>query len=157
MIRFVSGSLFDSEAQTLVNPVNTVGVSGAGLAKEFKKRWPKMHEAYALRCERGHFGALSPEGPLWLWHSNATGWTTILCFATKEHWRDPSELEFIEAGLAEFVRTYQALGITSIAFPALGCGNGGLDWADVMPLMTRYLEPLDLPIAIHEPMPKRRT
>ena len=146
MIRFVTGSLFDSDAQVLVNPVNTVGTSGAGLALAFKKRWPDMHTEYAKFCKLGELGR---RRSLFLWKK--TGCPVVLCFATKEHWRDPSELEFIEAGLAEFVRCYRLLGITSIAFPALGCGNGGLDWLDVMPLMTRYLEPLDIPIEIYQP------
>ncbi len=144
MIRFVRGSLFDADVHTLVNPVNKVGVSGAGLAKEFKRRYPEMHTAYARACKRGELG--------WIWMWTSTESDAVLCFPTKEHWRDPSTLGLIELGLSELVRTYRRLGITSIAFPALGCGNGGLDWADVKPLMTRYLERLEIPVAIHGPI-----
>lgn len=145
-VRFVRGSLFDSDAQTLVNPVNRVGVSGAGLAKEFKKRYPNMHRDYALACKNNAMGNLRIS---WRHPHDA-----VLCFVTKEHWRDPSRLELIEAGLEEFVRSewVRNATITSIAFPALGCGNGGLDWLDVQPLMTRYLEKVDIPVAIHVPM-----
>jgi O-acetyl-ADP-ribose deacetylase (regulator of RNase III) len=148
MIRFVKkGSLFGSTSQTLVNPVNRVGVSGAGLAKDFKRRWPDMHKDYVEACKEKTMGALR------------LSWTfphvhMVLCFVTKEHWRDPSTLELIEAGLKQFAASPWTKDgtITSIAFPALGCGNGGLDWKDVKPLMTSYLEPIDLPIEIYEPI-----
>lgn len=71
----------------------------------------------------------------------------VLLFPTKEHWRNPSRIEYIEAGLAKFRRTYAEKGITSAAFPRLGCGNGELDWTDVQPVMEKYLK--DLPIDIY--------
>lgn len=73
----------------------------------------------------------------------------ILLFPTKEHWRRPSKLEYIEAGLVKFVQTYAEKNITSIAFPRLGCGNGELNWEDVRPLMEKYLNPLPIDIYIY--------
>src|SRR5581483_3547930 len=71
----------------------------------------------------------------------------VLNFPTKKHWRQPSQLEFIEAGLQKFVASYTKEKIASVAFPQLGCGNGELNWSDVQPLMTRYLA--DLPINVY--------
>jgi len=70
----------------------------------------------------------------------------LLQFPTKEHWRNPSKLEYIEKGLMAFVRKYADYNISSIAFPKLGCGNGELDWNEVKPLMEKYLK--DLPIDV---------
>lgn len=59
----------------------------------------------------------------------------IINFPTKGHWRSRSRLEDIRAGLDDLVRVVDALGLDSIAVPALGCGNGGLDWSAVRPLI----------------------
>lgn len=75
----------------------------------------------------------------------------ILIFPTKLHFRDPSELEYIEAGMQKFVQTYAAKGIKSVAFPRLGCGLGGLDWdTQVNPLMKEYLSSLPIKVLIYQ-------
>lgn len=133
MITYVEGSLFHSPAGVLVNTVNTVGVMGKGIAADFRKLYPGMYEEYRTLCEAGKIEI----GTLWLYRSANK---SVLNFPTKQDWRRPSDLKFIEAGLRAFVRMYQAAGISSIAFPALGCGNGGLDFEGaVRPLMEHYL------------------
>lgn len=136
-------SIFDSSAQTLVNTVNCVGVMGKGLAKEFKSREPGMFRAYREICYRGD---LRP-GLLWLWRGK-TSW--VLNFPTKIHWRNPSKIEWIEAGLQKFVANYKSLDISEVSFPRLGCGNGDLDWNEVRPLMEKYLGDLSIPVFIHD-------
>lgn len=136
-------SLFESNAQTLVNTVNCVGVMGKGIAKAFKQREPEMFTAYKRLCDQ----KLLVPGKLWLWRGSEN-W--VLNFPTKLHWRSPSKIEWVEAGLDKFVRTYEAQGVTEIAFPKLGCGNGGLDWEEVRPLMERYLSDLTIPVFIHD-------
>jgi hypothetical protein len=116
---------------------------GKGLAKAFKEREPRMFAAYKRLCETK---SLQP-GKLWLWRGD-NGW--VLNFPTKIHWRNPSNIEWIEEGLRKFVQKYQEHGISEISFPRLGCGNGGLDWNHVRPLMERYLSPLQIPVYIHD-------
>lgn len=147
MLHYVTTSLFESPAQTLVNTVNTVGVMGKGIAAEFKRRYPEMYEAYRGFCEQ----RLLAVGKLQLYRS-PNKW--VLNFPTKEDWRRPSKLEWIELGLKKFVSTYTDQGITSIAFPMLGCGNGQLQWDDVRPVMERYLKPLTIPVFVHLAEPK---
>jgi O-acetyl-ADP-ribose deacetylase (regulator of RNase III) len=142
MLKYVSSNLFDSPAQTLVNTVNVVGVMGKGIAAEFKRRYPGMFRRYAEHCKNGSLDI----GKLYLYR---TANKLILNFPTKKHWRHPSRLEYIEAGLKKFVDTYAAHGIVSISFPQLGCGNGGLPWSEVQPLMQRYLKDLPIPVYIH--------
>lgn len=143
MLIYRRTSILESTAQTLVNTVNCVGVMGKGIALHFKEREPKMFAAYARLCEQKK---LAP-GKLWLWQGT-TSW--ILNFPTKIHWRNPSRLEWIEAGLKKFTSVYSSVGIREISFPRLGCGNGGLDWDDVRPLMERYLAELPISVYIHD-------
>ena len=142
MIHYVSGNMFDSPAQTLVNPVNTVGVMGKGLALEFKNRYPKMFEEYKKQCRDG-----------WLYVGSFMLWRAkdhfVLNFPTMKHWKDPSSLIYVEAGLLSFVNEYESYGVSSIAFPRLGCGNGGLDWKTVKPVMERYLQELPIDVYIY--------
>ncbi|WP_051638433.1 macro domain-containing protein [Butyrivibrio sp. NC2002] len=142
MIRYIKGDIFASPAQVITNTVNLEGVMGKGIALEFKKRYPKMFEAYKKRCDSGEFNI----GNLLLYREYDK-W--ILLFPTKNEWRRKSQLSYIEKGLQKFVINWDKLGIDSIAFPALGCGNGGLDWNEVRPLMEKYLKRLPINIYIY--------
>ncbi len=136
MIVYVSGNLFESPAQVLVNTVNIVGVMGKGIAKEFKRIYPDMFEKYRELCENKQLSI----GQLWL-YKTPNKW--ILNFPTKKHWRYPSITEYIEDGLIKFKEVYAEWGIHSIAFSPLGCGNGELDFeSQVKPLMEKYLKSL---------------
>ena len=143
MITYIDGDIFKSPAKTLVNTVNTEGVMGKGIASQFKRIYPEMFTKYRMHCERKNLVI----GRLFL-YKTAHKW--ILNFPTKMHWRNPSRLEYIESGLQKFASKYSEIGITSIAFPQLGCGNGGLDFDDqVRPLMESYLGRLSIPVYIH--------
>lgn len=142
MIEYIEGDIFNSPAQVIVNTVNTVGVMGKGLALSFKKRYPEMFEAYRRACEKRQLTI----GKLMLYYA-PDHW--IMMFPTKENWRNPSKIDYIEEGLKKFVNTYTDKSITSIAFPKLGCGNGELSWDDVKPVMERYLKPLPITIYIY--------
>lgn len=143
MITYVRDSIFESPAMVLVNTVNTVGVMGKGIAKEFKAFFPEMFEEYQRRCEEGTLVI----GSLYLSRARPK---SVLNFPTKRHWRQRARLADIEAGLQTFVASYMEYSISSIAFPQLGCGNGELDWErDVRPMMEHYLHPLPIDIYIH--------
>jgi O-acetyl-ADP-ribose deacetylase (regulator of RNase III) len=145
MITYVAGSVFSSPAQVLVNTVNTQGVMGKGVAAKFKSIYPEMFSQYRTLCELNKIDV----GILWIYK---TPHKWILNFPTKKHWRNPSKPEYIEAGLRKFYDRYADFGIHSIAFPALGCGNGGLDWESVVkPIMEKYLKKLPIDVFIHLP------
>lgn len=142
MISYLYNSVFDSPAQTLTNTVNTEGVMGKGIAKAFRERYPEMYSEYRKICmNRG-----LQIGNLHLW-KGMDHW--VLNFPTKTTWRQPSKIEYIEEGLNTFVKNFEALGITSISFPPLGCGNGGLNWQVVRPIMESYLGKISIPVYIH--------
>lgn len=149
-IKYIKGNIFDSECQTLVNTVNCVGFMGKGIALEYKYRYPEMFESYKKICEK----KLLKPGLLHL-YDESQPW--ILNFPTKIHYKDPSEIEYIELGLKKFGLTYRQKGIKSIAFPHLGCSQGGLSFDTVKPIMERYLAPLDnIKIEIFEFDPNAR-
>ena len=152
MIIFKKGNIFDSECQTLVNTVNCVGVMGKGIALQFKKRYPKMFNEYKIACKPGQYRCLEHGGDIWIWnYVDFYKHKKILCFATKEHWCNPSKIEWIERGLQQFIEDYKYWNIESIAWPKLGCTNGKLDWeTEVKPLMIKYLEPLPILCEIYE-------
>lgn len=143
MLMYIEGNMFESPAQVLVNTVNTVGVMGKGIALTFKKVYPDMYKNYRYYCENKQFEM----GKLYLYKTPGK-W--ILNFPTKINWRNPSKIEYIEQGLKKFVASYKEKGIKSIAFPKLGCGNGGLNFeTHVKPLMDKYLSNLDINVYVY--------
>ena len=148
-ITFHTGVIFDSDAQALVNPVNCVGVMRSGLALAFKQKYRENFSAYVEACGRRQviLGRMFTTRCPSLFSDRY-----IINFPTKDHWRMPSRLCDIEAGLQDLRRTMMCLSLRSIAIPALGCGRGGLAWDDVRPLMIQHLHPVtDCAVLIYEP------
>jgi O-acetyl-ADP-ribose deacetylase (regulator of RNase III) len=132
MITYGKGNLLVAEADALVNAVNTVGVMGKGIALQFRHSFPDNYAAYGAACAAGQVRI----GTMFVHDTQQPGSRRYLInFPTKRHWRSRSRLPDIEAGLRDLVRVIRERGITSIAIPALGCGNGGLDWEEVRPLI----------------------
>ena len=145
MVKVQIGDIFTSKAATLVNTVNCIGIMGKGIALEFKKRFPDLFKDYASRCARGE---VKPGVPYL--YSDLNG-TTVVNFPTKDHWKSPSRLVDIITGLDVFAEKYRTWGITSVAFPPLGCGNGGLSWKVVGPIIFQRLSKLDIDVEIYAP------
>lgn len=145
MITICKGNIFDSECDALVNPVNCVGVMGAGLAKQFKEKYPLAYYSYRSACGKDKIK------PGILRYCKTDG-KCIILFPTKTHFKFPSKIEYIENGLDYFVENYRFLtvqGIKSFAFPLLGCGLGGLKKDEVLPLMLDKLKDCDCDIEIY--------
>ncbi|ADO68851.1 type II toxin-antitoxin system antitoxin DNA ADP-ribosyl glycohydrolase DarG [Stigmatella aurantiaca] len=141
------GNLLTAEVDALVNTVNTEGVMGKGLALQFKKAFPENFVSYERACKAGEV----VPGRMHIVHRLASP-RFIINFPTKKHWRNPSKLEYVRDGLRDLVTHVRKLGIQSIAIPPLGCGNGGLDWADVKPLIVQSFEALhDVRVVLFEP------
>ncbi len=141
-ISYCKGDIFDSKAQVIVNPVNCKGHMGKGLALLFKQKYPRMFVSYQQECRDGKLRIGQPT-----LYKASTPW--ILNFPTKDHWRDNSKVEYLEAGLQYFVANYKAMDIKSIAFPKLGVGLGRLSWNEVGPLMAKYLGQVDIDVCIY--------
>lgn len=148
-MKFLSGNLFESNAEALVNTVNTVGVMGKGVALQFKERFPANYMRYASACKKEEvkIGKMfitptdSMMNPKW-----------IINFPTKKHWMHKSSYGFIEAGLDDLVIQIEKLNIQSIAIPPLGAGQGGLNWEKVKELIQEKLGHLNIEISVFEPV-----
>jgi O-acetyl-ADP-ribose deacetylase (regulator of RNase III) len=116
---------------------------GKGIALEFKQRYPEMFKEYRQLCLQGDLVV----GKLHVYRAPNK---IIVNFPTKKDWRQPARLEYIEAGLQKFTEGYNLYGISSVSFPQLGCGSGGLDWElQVKPIMERYLKDVSISVYIH--------
>lgn len=148
MIREVSGDILDAKTEAIVNPVNTVGVMGAGLAAQIKHTFPGVFREYVKYCRSGELRT-----GIVIAHPTGTNPKYIVSFPTKQDWRNPSRLEWVDQGLIGLREMIEALEISSIAIPPLGCGLGGLDWVEVRKLIEERLGELDVDVVLYPPKP----
>lgn len=148
MVKIVSGNMLDAKVDALVNTVNTVGVMGKGIALQFKNSFRNNYKVYADACKMGtfHIGEV-----LAVEDQNLDGKKLIINFPTKEHWKQPSKIEYIEKGLIALAKYLKEHKIKSVALPPLGCGNGGLKWGDVKLLIEKHLADVDSEIFVYQP------
>jgi O-acetyl-ADP-ribose deacetylase (regulator of RNase III) len=154
MLREAEGNLLEASADALVNAVNTVGVMGKGIALQFKRAFPENFRVYEAACRRGEVQI----GRMFVAETGQPGQPQLIInFPTKRHWRSRSRLDDIRAGLAGLRQVLVDRQVRSVALPPLGCGNGGLDWRDVRPLIDGALG--DLPgveVVVYPPRELRR-
>ena len=152
MISFTKGNLLEAKVEALVNTVNTVGVMGKGIALMFKESFPDNFDAYARACRKRELRI----GKMFLTErTDLFGPRWIINFPTKTHWRVKTRKHWVEEGMQDLVRVIREKEIRSIAIPPLGCGNGGLHWRDVKPVIVRALEQVGgLEAIIYEPTSK---
>lgn len=143
MLKQVKGNIFDSKQHTIVNAVNCVGVMGAGIALEYRMRYPEMFDKYEKFCE----SKMLDIGKLWIYKPDTGPW--VLNFPTKKHWKYPTKEEYLRKGLDKFVSEYKEKGIKSIAFPLLGADKGGLGQEKSLMLLQEYLTDLDIDVEIY--------
>ena len=149
MIKYITGDILESNADALINTVNTVGVMGKGIALQFKKAFQNNYKAYVEACKRNEILI----GKVFIVKDSnlSTGTKYIINFPTKKDWRKPSEYSFIDAGLDDLVRVLKEYEIKSVAIPLLGAGNGGLEWERVKKIIEQKLGNLDVEIIVFEP------
>lgn len=151
MIRFTQGNLLDAPCDALVNTVNEVGVMGKGIALMFREAFPENTRLYQAACKAREVRV----GEMFVTeNSSLIGPTWIINFPTKKHWRHPSRLEWIKAGLSDLAETVKLHDIRSVAVPPLGCGAGGLSWGQVRAEIEAALGALDgVEVLVFEPSP----
>ncbi len=150
MIRNATGNLLQVDAEALVNTVNCDGFMGKGIALQFKQAWPENFEAYARACRSKD---VRP-GEMFVWETGRmVNPKYIINFPTKRHWRGKSRMEDIHSGLRALIADVRRLGIHSMAVPPLGCGNGGLDWQEIRPLIeSAFAELPDVDVQLFGPL-----
>ncbi len=132
LIKFEKGDMFKSDADCLINTVNCEGYMGKGIAYQFKLQFPENNISYVKACKSGELRI----GTI---HYFVEKGITIINFPTKDKWRESSKLKYIEVGLDVFLNVLPSLRVKTIAIPPLGCGNGGLEWAEVKELILKKI------------------
>lgn len=170
-ISLMEGDIFQTKQPTLVCTVNTEGIMGKGIALAVRNRWPEVYDQYRNHCVvNPHvsitgFGIYKPnlhrggdiahclvDNSTDSYNPNQPtleGIQEVLCMATKEKWREPSRLDWIERGILNVYVDYEPETTGGLAFPTLGCGNEGLQWKDVYPIMMKFLSQLKVPVEIY--------
>lgn len=151
VIHEIHGDILTTQAAALVNPVNTMGICGAGLAAQLKQRYPGMFAIYRDACSTGMFrtGSVLPV------HIGPHAPQHVICVPTKREWWLPSRIGYIESGLSALLHELIALDIPSVAVPALGCGLGGLEWVIVRELIIDRLGDVNgLTVELYVPRPR---
>jgi O-acetyl-ADP-ribose deacetylase (regulator of RNase III) len=148
MIEHKTGNLLDAQAEALVNTVNTVGVMGKGIALQFRQAFPENYEAYRKACDQKE---VQP-GRMFVFDTRKLHPRYIVNFPTKRHWKGKAKIEDVQSGLVALIDTVKRLDIKSIAVPPLGCGNGGLRWEQVQPLIeAAFAEVPDVRVLLYGP------
>ena len=143
--------IFSASESTIVVTTNTIGVMGAGIARQCKDQFPHVFQQYRTACQSGEH---TVEQPYLVQQPDPS--PNVLCFATKQDWRNPSQLQWLQNGLEWMVHNQSRL--KSVAIPPLGCGYGGLDWQlQVRPLLIEFLPKFNIPVALYLPESYRRS
>ena len=122
---FTEGDLFGAkDFRAWAHGCNCAGSMGAGIAVEFKRRFPRMFDEYRVRCADGRFGL----GDVFVW---SEGDMTVYNLGTQEHWRKKAQLAALSKAVGRMVSLAEKGGVERIALPRIGAGLGGLDWPKV--------------------------
>lgn len=127
MITFVKGDLFSNEykVEAFAHGCNCSGVMGAGIALEFRRRWPDMYIIYKDRCNKSKF---TPGSSLLYLDKDLFG---VFCLATQDKVGANATIDNIVRSVTAMLAEANDWEINSIAMTAIGCGIGGLAWEDV--------------------------
>lgn len=151
MIEFVKGDIFENPSNVLVNAVNCMGAAGRGLALQFRQKFPKMFRDYQTVCRNGALRV----GYIHIWQNPNPQPEWIINFPTKDHWKNPSKIEYITDGLEALVTWVKQQKITSISIPPLGCGLGKLPWpsvrAEILKAFAEFENEQSVKIVIYQP------
>jgi O-acetyl-ADP-ribose deacetylase (regulator of RNase III) len=161
-ITYCHGNLLDDDAEVLVNTVNVTGTRGPtmgkGLALSFAHRWPAIVAPYKAACLSGELRGgvcrlydlpAGPEADLFAPVVRPRKWAA---FCTKHDWRNGSEYRWIASGLSDLAALLAEANHSSVALPPLGCGNGGLDWTRVRPMIEEVFRESVVDVRIYGPV-----
>lgn len=148
MIIETTGDILKANTEAIINPVNCTGVMGKGLALQIKSAYLYNFTLYKNECDNKRIKV----GEVFTVDLKTTTFPNyIINFPTKDHWRDNSQLIWIETGLSSLLESIKKFNIKSIAIPPLGCGLGGLEWSVVKPVIIKAFENIDVEVYLYEP------
>jgi O-acetyl-ADP-ribose deacetylase (regulator of RNase III) len=133
-----TGDLFESGLPALAHGCNSRGAMGAGIALQFRERFPDMYREYRRLCEQG----VLTLGSYYLWDMPTPG-PAVFNLITQV---DPGPCASLPALEVSLGMALDACGGHPLGVPLIGGGIGGLARDDVVEVMTRLAEarPSDL-------------
>ena len=137
MVKYLNCDCINSKCLALVNQINLSGNMDFQVGLEFSTRFPKMYADYLARFKAKSLVL----GQSYLFEEEDQKIINMPCY---ESYAFPTNLDVIERSLKYFVKHYQEYNITEVAFPLLGCDEGGLRMVSVLPIMEKYLKPLPI-------------
>jgi len=120
-----TGDIFTTEAKAIGHGVNTKGLMGAGIAKQFRDRLPNMYQEYKDICAEGNF-----KGGMTVAYDLPGGYV-VYNIASQEEPGANASYDFLTTGVDAALRDAEDRGISAVALPRIGSGIGGLDEAEV--------------------------
>ena len=120
----VEGDLFALGLPAIGHGCNCTGAMGAGIATEFRRRWPEMYTAYRALCRSGRFRP----GDVMPWDA---GDVVVYNLATQPVPGPSATLRAIRTAVGRALADAETRGIARVGVPRIGAGLGGLDWVDV--------------------------
>ena len=103
-----------------------LAVMGRGVAKQAADFYPGLRKVY---------GEMLKTGPLRCRVIAETGWIPLIAFPVKYHWFKKASLELISKSIRELEDEARLHKNYVFLLPRPGCGNGGLKWEQVKPLL----------------------
>lgn len=153
MLKEVTGDIFKTTCEIIINPTNSLGVHGAGLALQFKNKFRENCEFYTKICQSYHKDVLVLVPPIILEIENPNYEFKFIChFATKIDWKHDSEYEYVSKNLDILIEKLNKLQSPSIAMPALGCGLGGLKYDIVKNLIEYKFKDYENRVELYKPI-----
>jgi O-acetyl-ADP-ribose deacetylase (regulator of RNase III) len=141
-VLFTKGDLFATPGlSAFAHGCNCAGAMGAGVAVEFKRRWPRMFDEYAARCADGRFGL----GDVFVWNE---GEETVFNLGTQAHWKEKARIPALVKSLGRMVELAELAGIERVGLPRIGAGLGGLDWPRVKKVLQEVGGPAKVTLVV---------
>ena len=149
MIHEVSGDLLLSKAHAIAHGIAPHDHFSQGLALALRNNWPAMYKDFRHFCHQQNPQA----GEIWTW-GGADGTRIVSLFTqapalTQQTHPGKATLEALNHCLRGLHNEVEREGFKSLALPKLATGVGGLDWADVKPLIQQHLGSLSIPIFLY--------
>lgn len=150
MIHEVSGDILKSRAQAIAHGVAPNDDFHTGLALSLREHAPALYKDFRHYCQSTH----PKSGGLWTW-TGADGRRIVNLFtqdgAEGHHGGKPGKatLSNVRHAMKALRAEIEAQKISSLALPRLATGVGGLDWADVRPVVYEQLADVGIPVYVY--------